>query len=707
MNFPPLPAQPGVAEYLSLDASGARLAVPARDFRIQALLVLLLLPVAWVLLGLLVGLGAGDTAAMAVVGGLVCVATAATIGGGLLMLGLAGRSSRKTAVLLDTEGIFRLADGRTLAASEVRLLRLGPPSPMMKWLGLLARTDRGETVLLGRLPPSRRASHEALATWMGEALGVPVQIDPMVLGMSPKAAAAFCYMPLQGIWLIMSLMALFTTREPAVRFAARQSLLYYLVSGFLLLLAILPIVPLMTLLPEDIGPPIGGLLVLLLFLPLTFLRFGVGVVAAWKAYQGKTWVIPGLGFIVRGWLPLLLLSLPAQAGEVRAQIDWQAHPSMHLAWPFFARGLTDREPAPTWSHQFRQTVFAPYLEQSGVRLFLAAAMAAERARNPEQARRLILRQFAHVEAFVADNPERFALARSPEEARHLLESTDKMVIVHSIEGGRRILTQPGDAAFWASQGVALVTLIHLLDDELGGAALNEGRLGRMINPAGAKKLRRGEERGLTERGQQALVELGEAGILVDLTHMSQESITQSLALMAAQGMPPVVTHGMLSTLTPGERAFSPEQVVEIYRLGGVFNLALSGLALAPTVAVDEEHCTGTLHSFGLQYEAVLDVVAQAEELRGRDPTSLAVGWSSDWNGWTSHSRPVYGPGRCRPYRELPEAPLAIDTVGLAHPGLLPEHWQRLEEEGADLEPMLRSAERFLQMWERARGEREG
>lgn len=410
---------------------------------------------------------------------------------------------------------------------------------------------------------------------------------------------------------------------------------------------------------------------------------------------------------------------PPQRPQVRGQIDWQAHPAMHLPWPMFGRGLRDRDPWMTWKHQFRQTVHAPYLERSGVRLFLAAAMAAERARNPEQARRLILRQLRYVEDFVAAHPDRFALARSPAQARELLTSTDKIVLVHSIEGGRQILTRTEDAAFWAAQGVALVTLIHLYDDELGGAALNPGLLGRMVNPAAARKRRKGLDRGLTERGRAALVELGRAGILVDLSHMSPQAAAQALELTAEQDMPPVVTHGFLASITKVERAFTEAQVVEIYRQGGSFNLGLDGVALdpvEPTLPIPAELCPGTLDSFRFHHQAVQrllhDHAGEILGAPGLDPstldedqrTALATGWSSDWNGWTSHSRPMHGPGRCQP---LPQAPLEVDVVGLAHPGLLPQHWQRLEEAGLDLDPMQRSAEQFLRLWERARGENEG
>ena len=398
------------------------------------------------------------------------------------------------------------------------------------------------------------------------------------------------------------------------------------------------------------------------------------------------------------------------AAEVRVMIDWQGHPAMHIPWSFFAPGLTERAPKLTWRHQFKQTVHAPYLGDSGVRIFLMAAMAAEQARNPTQARRLILRQLAYVEAFVAAHGDRYALARSASEARRLLATTDKMVVVHSIEGGHHMLSDPGDAAFWAAQGVALITLIHLRDDELGGAAILPMGIGPAINPRGAKLRRRGDRRGLTERGKEAIVELDAAGILVDLSHMTHASIDDALDVAEAHGIAPVVTHGKLARLRNTEMGFRDDQVVRIYRLGGVFSLGLDASKLDPidpTAPVPDDVCPGTLETFAMHTQAVRDLVqAHAAEILGpaadseEAPTRLAVGWSSDWNGWVNHSRPVYGVGRCRDASALDD-PLAVDTQGLAHPGLLPSHWERLERDGLDLDPMLRSAERFLQLWEQA------
>lgn len=398
----------------------------------------------------------------------------------------------------------------------------------------------------------------------------------------------------------------------------------------------------------------------------------------------------------------MFLTPSAFADEpVSVDIDWQAHPAMHLTWRFFRAGLTERTPPVTWRHTFRQVVDAPRLDASGVRLFLAAAMAAEKARNPRQARAMILRELAYVEAFVAAHPDRYALAKSPAEARDLLRNTDKMVIVHSIEGGHLLLEDPvADAAFWAEQGVALITLIHLRDDELGGSAILDMAVGPLINARGARLRRQGARRGLTARGEQAIVALDQAGILVDLSHMSDDTIVDALAVTAANDIAPVVTHGALRSIRDVEGAWDDPQLVTLYQQGGVFALGLSGEKLDPVDAtrpVPPDLCRSTLESWRFHYEAVLDVLAA----NGVPAEQRQVGWSSDWNGWLNHSRPVYGRGACRDLATLAD-PLPVDTLGLAHPGLLPDHWTRLTRDGLDLAPTRDSAERFLRLWEEAR-----
>ncbi|MCB9777644.1 MAG: membrane dipeptidase [Alphaproteobacteria bacterium] len=413
------------------------------------------------------------------------------------------------------------------------------------------------------------------------------------------------------------------------------------------------------------------------------------------------------------WLALGLAPT-ADAEEVRGQIDWQGHPAMHLPWRIYGKGLTERTPKLSYKHAFRQTMHAPYVEASGVRILLTAAMAAEKARSAAQARDLILQQLRYVEAFVETHPDRFALARTPAQARDILATTDKIVVIHSIEGGRMLLSGPEDAAFWADQGVALVTLIHLVDDELGGAAINPEWTGPLINREAVRKRRRGQDRGLTQRGRDAIVELDRAGILVDLSHMSPQSLDETLVLTAEHGIAPVLTHAKLDRIQDSERGLSDAQVVEIYRQGGVVNTPLSGTALEAldaAVPAPADRCPGSIDDFRWHHEQLRAIqdehlvelfgVSDRSALTDAQRTALAVGWSSDWNGGIGHTRPRYGRAGCLPRRELPDDTMEIDRYGLAHPGLLPQQWVRLEQAGFDLDPMLRSAERFLQLWEQA------
>lgn len=397
-------------------------------------------------------------------------------------------------------------------------------------------------------------------------------------------------------------------------------------------------------------------------------------------------------------------------GEVRCLIDFQGHPAMHFAWKFFGKGLKDESPRDlTWQHMFKQVYYAPYFKASGVRIVGAAAMAAERAANPEQARRLILEQIEFVDSFVATHSDDYAIARTPAEARRILATTNKIVIVHQIEGGRKILQKAEDAAFWRRQGVSLITLIHLWDDELGGAAVNPGFVGALINPHGSAHPRR--ERGLTERGRNAILELARAGIILDMSHMSPDSLEDALEVCREHEIPPVVTHGMFKPIQDSQRGLTEAQVIEIYKLGGLFSMPVDGHgteAIRPTIPIPPGLVAGTQDIFKFHAETVHAFLRRSaarilgkpwEQLGDAERTKLAIGWASDWNGWVNHSKPTpRRPG-------FPRGPeLVVDRVGLAHPGLLPQYFQRLRESGLDLDPFQRSAERFLQIWERIQAE---
>ena len=108
------------------------------------------------------------------------------------------------------------------------------------------------------------------------------------------------------------------------------------------------------------------------------------------------------------------------APGLRGHVDWQAHPAAHFEWKFFRRGLTSFEPRwpkLTWNHTFRQTVHAQYLKRSGVRIFVAAALA-DRAKTRVEARETVLKQLAYVENFVRENPNELGAVELNDSSPH-------------------------------------------------------------------------------------------------------------------------------------------------------------------------------------------------------------------------------------------------------------------------------------------------
>src|SRR5688572_4712943 len=277
--------------------------------------------------------------------------------------------------------------------------------------------------------------------------------------------------------------------------------------------------------------------------------------------------------------PLLMQTVQSQI--VHEFMDLQIHPTMHIAHPIFDPGLTyfDQKNPPelTYKHKFKNVNYANYWEDNkGARIFVIGFMTKESIRNRQKARRVILEQMKYVEEFVQQHSDKFAIARSPSEVRKLVTQTQKTIIVYSIEGAKALVGSEEDALFWADKGVAFVTLMHMLDSELGGAAIRPGIIFSIINLKGS--LRSKKKRGLIELGRNAIIWLANAGIMTDISHMSDSARADALDLMEEKGIPLISTHDMFKPIQNMQRGISEEDVIRIYKGHGFMSLPLSGIS---------------------------------------------------------------------------------------------------------------------------------
>lgn len=199
--------------------------------------------------------------------------------------------------------------------------------------------------------------------------------------------------------------------------------------------------------------------------------------------------------------------------------------------------------------------------------------------------------------------------------------------------------------------------------------------------------------GLTPLGETLIRELMKRGMLVDIAHLPQRALSRAYEILEEESYPVVKTHGS----TNGSR---------VYKNGGMTGTGLGRCGSSTPGAMGN----------GLTY-----AVAERTAAGGYPAEALAF----DLNGFAHGPRPRFGPDS--PCSEPQENPVSypftsfdgqvtfqqatlgsrmvdFNTEGMIHIGLLPELIEDARRDGVtdqQLEPLFRSAEAYIRMWEHA------
>jgi microsomal dipeptidase-like Zn-dependent dipeptidase len=387
---------------------------------------------------------------------------------------------------------------------------------------------------------------------------------------------------------------------------------------------------------------------------------------------------------------MLFLFCAAQAQSVSGAVDLHIHLAAHLAVPVYGIGPEATPPAhPSNLHSLQPQIFLEDLEKPGPSILVSLAYADPFLTVLESHASMsarIQRQLDYVEAFGKKHADHFGVAHTPSEARNILAS-GRTVIVQGIEGATKILENPEDARHWAEEGVAVVTPIHLSDNSIGGAWCQEGFL-RVLNLPGCRLEKRDPGRhGLKDPDR--IGDLLDAGIVVDLAHMSHQSFADTIAILAARGRPPVYSHVIADAIRQDSIALTDSEFAQIQALHGLVGVTpnLSHLRPRPLPDLPPSHCPNTLDDFRLQWDYIVHRFAG-------DP----VAWGSDFQGGIDHLGPRFGPRGCAD-SPVGRPLLPFDTQGLSSPAMVEPLFAQLSAEGSDIRPLQASAQRFLEIWE--------
>ncbi len=171
-----------------------------------------------------------------------------------------------------------------------------------------------------------------------------------------------------------------------------------------------------------------------------------------------------------------------------------------------------------------------------------------------------------VEGFAARWPARFAVVRSVAEARAVAERHGVVGLALGMENGAPI----ADLAAldrYADRGIRYVTLTHGENNHIGDSSYAAER----------------KWHGLSPFGRELVPAMNHRGVMIDVSHVSDETFWQVLELSRA---PVIASHSSCRAFTPDwERNMSDEMIQALAAQGGVVQINFGSTFLTPEANV--------------------------------------------------------------------------------------------------------------------------
>jgi membrane dipeptidase len=165
---------------------------------------------------------------------------------------------------------------------------------------------------------------------------------------------------------------------------------------------------------------------------------------------------------------------------------------------------------------------------------------------------------------VASHPDKFEFALTPDDilAQH---TDDKVSVILALENGAPLEGNLDNVKHFYDRGVRYITLAHSKCNHICDSSYDKER----------------RWHGLSPFGRQLVKEMNRIGMIIDVSHVSDETFWQVLGLSDA---PVVATHSSCRRFTPGwERNLSDDMIVALAKRGGVIQVNFGGMFLDPKV----------------------------------------------------------------------------------------------------------------------------
>lgn len=154
-------------------------------------------------------------------------------------------------------------------------------------------------------------------------------------------------------------------------------------------------------------------------------------------------------------------------------------------------------------------------------------------------------------------PDQFAMAYSPADVQANF-AAGKVSLPMGMENGSALEDDITNVEYFHGRGIRYITLTHGKANLIGDSSYDTVRL----------------YNGLSEYGEQVVAEMNRVGIMVDLSHVSDDTFKDALAITK---VPTIASHSSVRKFTPGfERNMSDELIQAMAKNGGVMMINFGG-----------------------------------------------------------------------------------------------------------------------------------
>lgn len=170
------------------------------------------------------------------------------------------------------------------------------------------------------------------------------------------------------------------------------------------------------------------------------------------------------------------------------------------------------------------------------------------------AKEMALELINSVKRITTDHPDKFEMAYSISDVERIFNE-GKIALPMGMENGAPIEGDLDNIQFFFDEGIRYITLTHSEDNDICDSSYNLGER---------------THKGLSDFGKEVVLEMNRVGIMVDISHVSDDAFYQ---IMDVTQVPAIASHSSARHFTPGfERNMSDDMIKRLAENGGVIQI---------------------------------------------------------------------------------------------------------------------------------------